>query len=61
MKKLEKLFLSGLLGFPLLVAIWYAANKGYIYALYGYVALFLMAILLIATVIILLLPSKKKE
>lgn len=59
MKKLEKLFLSGLLGFPFLVAIWYAANKGYIYAFYGYVALFLMGILITATVVFLVLPSKQ--
>ncbi|ELW87800.1 TPA: hypothetical protein PKT84_002343 [Acinetobacter baumannii] len=59
MKKLEKLFLSGLLGFPFLVAIWYGANKGYIYAFYGYVALFLMGILITATVVFLVLPSKQ--
>ncbi|RSO56351.1 hypothetical protein EA756_11700 [Acinetobacter lactucae] len=60
MKKFEKIFLSGLLGFPFLVAVWYAANKGYIYEFYGNVALFLMAVILLITLIILVFPSKKK-
>lgn len=60
MKKLEKLFLSGLLGFPFLVAIWYAANKGYIYSFYGYVSLGLIAIILLASIIVIGFPNKKQ-
>lgn len=60
MIKLEKLLFLGLLGFPFLVAIWYASNKGYIYSLYGYVALGLMVIIALSAAIVMLIPSKKE-